>query len=203
MAIYIFGAGGFGREVLCLVRDMDRFFQEDSHPSFVVDDAYFSQPSIMGVPCIRRSEWREDGRVVVAVGDPAKRQEVVESLGGAEFATLVHPSAIVMGDHAGSGAIICAGAIATCDVTLGRHAHLNLHATIGHDCRAGDYLTASPGAKVSGNCTIGDRVYLGSNAAIREGVTICDDVTIGMCAAVVRDITDPGTYVGVPARRVG
>lgn len=48
---------------------------------------------------------------------------------------------------------------------------------------------------------IGDRVYIGSNATLLP-VSICSDVTIGAGAVVTRDITEPGTYVGNPARRI-
>jgi serine acetyltransferase len=33
-------------------------------------------------------------------------------------------------------------------------------------------------------------------------VKLCDDVVVGAGAVVARDIVEPGTYVGVPARRV-
>ena len=47
---------------------------------------------------------------------------------------------------------------------------------------------------------IGDRVSIGSNATILP-VTICDDVVIGAGAVVTKDITEPGTYIGNPARK--
>jgi serine acetyltransferase len=34
------------------------------------------------------------------------------------------------------------------------------------------------------------------------GYIFCNDVTIGMGAVVVKDITEPGIYVGNPARRL-
>lgn len=36
----------------------------------------------------------------------------------------------------------------------------------------------------------------------RNNVRICEDVTVGAGAVVVGDITESGTYVGVPARKV-
>lgn len=46
---------------------------------------------------------------------------------------------------------------------------------------------------------IGNRVSVGTNATILP-VTICDDVVIGAGAVVTKDITEPGIYVGNPAR---
>ena len=37
---------------------------------------------------------------------------------------------------------------------------------------------------------------------VKNNVTITDDVTVGAGAAVVKDITEAGVYVGVPARRM-
>ncbi len=47
---------------------------------------------------------------------------------------------------------------------------------------------------------IGNNVAIGSNATIMP-VTICDNVVIGSGSVVTRDITEPGVYKGVPARK--
>jgi serine acetyltransferase len=79
---------------------------------------------------------------------------------------------------------------------------MNLHSDIGHDCIIGDYVTLAPGARVSGKCNIGEGVYIGSNAVIREGVTIAPWSIIGANCVVLQDITEAGTYAGVPAKRI-
>ena len=48
---------------------------------------------------------------------------------------------------------------------------------------------------------IGNRVSIGTNATIMP-VNICDDVVIGAGSVVTKDITEPGTYAGNPARRM-
>lgn len=48
---------------------------------------------------------------------------------------------------------------------------------------------------------IGNRVSIGTNATIL-GVNICDDVVIGAGSVVSKDITEPGIYAGVPARKL-
>lgn len=48
---------------------------------------------------------------------------------------------------------------------------------------------------------IGNRVSIGSNATILP-VRICDNVVIGAGAVVTKDITEPGTYIGNPAKRL-
>ena len=90
----------------------------------------------------------------------------------------------------------------TTNIKLGKHSHLNLQTTIGHDCNIGDFFTTAPGAKISGNCKIGDRVYIGTNSSTREKITICNDVTLGLNSGVIKNISDPGIYVGTPAIKV-
>jgi acetyltransferase-like isoleucine patch superfamily enzyme len=46
---------------------------------------------------------------------------------------------------------------------------------------------------------LGNRVSIGTNATLLP-VTICDGVVIGAGAVVTKDITEPGIYIGNPAR---
>jgi acetyltransferase-like isoleucine patch superfamily enzyme len=48
---------------------------------------------------------------------------------------------------------------------------------------------------------IGNHVSIGSNATILP-VTICDNVVIGAGAVVTKNINEPGTYIGNPARKL-
>jgi sugar O-acyltransferase (sialic acid O-acetyltransferase NeuD family) len=205
-SIAIFGAGGFGREVLVY---LDEALQASGRcvedvAVFVVPNAPTQPTRIHGVRVVQESDF--DVRladVILGIGKPDARQRIAASLPPAtRFATLIHPSAVVSRwSTLGEGTVVTPGAVVTSDVRVGRHAHLNLHATIGHDCVIGDFFTASPGVNVSGRCRIGDRVYLGTNCALRENLDVGADVTVGMGAVVVRSLLDPGVYVGVPAVR--
>jgi acetyltransferase-like isoleucine patch superfamily enzyme len=59
-----------------------------------------------------------------------------------------------------------------------------------------------PGSKLLGKAKIGNGCRIGTNSTILPEIEICDDVVIGAGAVVNRSITEPGTYVGVPAKRV-
>ena len=48
---------------------------------------------------------------------------------------------------------------------------------------------------------IGNHVSIGSNATILP-VNICDNVVIGAGAVVTKDIINPGTYIGNPAKKL-
>lgn len=201
----IFGTGGFGREtLLCLIDQVKRDGGDIADSVvFMIDDEYFGDEELMGVRIIPLSKFEPDlYQVVVAVGDPVKRREVVQRLPeSTHFGKIIHPNAVIS-DWAvlGEGAIITSGVIMTCQITVGNHAHLNLNTTVGHDCLIGDYFTTAPGVNISGNCNFGDDVYLGTASAVREAITITSSVTVGMGGIVVKNIERPGTYVGNPAK---
>jgi acetyltransferase-like isoleucine patch superfamily enzyme len=101
-------------------------------------------------------------------------------------------------------------------VTIGRRTKVQSHAficelvTIGDDCFISHgamfindlFATGGPAQgrrELWKSTQLGNRVSIGTNATILP-VTICDDVVIGAGAVVTKDITQPGTYVGNPAR---
>lgn len=101
-------------------------------------------------------------------------------------------------------------------VRIGARTKVQSHAfvcelvTIGADCFIGHgvmfvndlFETGGPARgrrELWRSTTVGDRVSIGSNATLLP-VRICDDVVIGAGAVVTRDITQPGTYAGNPAR---
>lgn len=205
--ICIIGAGGFGREVLCLLIDCLALkkINYKERVLFMESDDYWKKRKVMGIDVIAQSQFNpSEYKVVVAIGDPSTRQQMVNNLPkNTVYNTLIHPSVIYSEWLSiGEGSIICAGSILTCNITIGNHAQLNLHTTIGHDCIIGNYFTAGPSVNASGNCTIGNNVYIGTNAAIREKTNICSDVTIGMGAVVIKNITESGVYIGNPLKKL-
>ncbi len=194
----IIGAGGFGREVYWSLNPIER-----SNTVFFVDDEYWSSGNNKILPL---SLFESDKyEVIVAIADSKHRQRIVENLPKTtKFFTHIHPTAQIHGEDVtiGEGSIICAGTIITTNVKIGKHAHLNLITTVGHDCVIGDYFTTAPGVQISGNEIIGDRVYFGTRSCVKQKLTICNDVIIGMNAGVTKDITESGTYVGTPAIKI-
>ncbi len=201
----IIGAGGFGRETYCCLLDMltaeNRHLKDSVY--FIVRDDLIQEKRILDIDVIPLSAFDpEEYKVVIAIGDPVARRNAVRALPeSTKYATIIHPNAVISKwVEIGEGSIITAGTILTCNIKIGKHVHLNLHTTVGHDCQIGDFVTTAPAANISGNCTIGHGSYLGTNCALRQGVSLCENVTIGMGAVVVKDITAEGTYVGNPLR---
>lgn len=191
----LIGAGGFAREVKSQIGDLTM--------KCFIDDEYFTKNDEYIFPLheFDPSEYE----VLIAIGNPIDRFNMTNRLPKeTKYFTFVHPSAHILGHDVsiGKGSFICAGCILTTNIIIGDHAHLNLQTTVGHDCTIGNYFTTAPGAKISGNCKIEDSVYLGTNSSIKEKLYIHSSVTIGSNATVVKNIVEPGIYVGVPAKKI-
>jgi sugar O-acyltransferase (sialic acid O-acetyltransferase NeuD family) len=187
----LIGCGGHAREVMSQMGTyLPCFVDED----YVVDGVY---PLSMFNP--------NEYEVMVAVADPKKRFEIVGKLPQkTKYFSWVHPTSLILNEDVtiGIGSFIGAFCILTTNIKIGNHAILNRTNQVGHDCQIGDFFSAMPGAIVSGNVQIGNCVYLGNNSSIREKIEICSSTIIGMNSAVVHNIQEPGTYVGIPSKKI-
>lgn len=197
MEFFIVGAGGFGRETLDAALALDLKVS-----SFVDEDERLANKLVRGLPVVSPASLM-GGNFVLAIADPSTRRRLATALQtkGLEPRTLIHPKAVMAPEaEVGAGAVILANVYLSSGVRLGRHAHVNYNATVGHDSRLGNYVTVLPGANVGGNVELGDAVTVGTNACILQGLTIGEGATVGAGAAVVRNVAAGATVKGVPAR---
>jgi sugar O-acyltransferase (sialic acid O-acetyltransferase NeuD family) len=191
MKLALFGYGGHAREVAC---------QMDQEVTFFVDDKY---PNDIAKPISKFNP--EEYVMMVAVADSKDRADIVSRLPKeTKYFTYIHPSVQIMDDNieVGEGSFIGANSILTTNIKIGKHALLNRGNHIGHDCFIGDYFSAMPCAVVGGNVWIDNKVYLGSCSNVKEKIKITANITVGMNAAVVKNLTESGTYVGIPAKKL-
>lgn len=79
---------------------------------------------------------------------------------------------------------------------------INSCAVIEHECVIGSHNHISVNATVCGRVIIGSRCVIGAGATVKDNIFICDDVTVGAGCVVVKNIDEPGVYVGSPARKI-
>lgn len=204
--LVIIGAGGHGRELLDIVAAMNAAeptwnflgFLDDSNASAALVEKRGS--SLLG-PVAEIASLR--CCYALGLGSPEVRRRVdgIAADAGGVAVDLRHPSAVVGGGNEfGDGCMFAAGAVVTTNVRLGRSVHLNVGASVSHDCVVGDYSILAPGARFAGNVRCGAGVDVGIGAVVRPGVTIGDGAVIGAGAAVVHDVEPGAVVVGVPAR---
>ena len=198
MRLTIIGASGHGRVVADIAQlngyDDIRFLDDD--PSVATCGGY----PVVGTTA---DATFAEGDLFVAIGNAAVRKDLMERFADKHFSTLVHPRSVVASSsHIGSGTVVMAGAVVNPYATIGRGCIVNTSASVDHDCMVADYVHVSVGAHLCGTVAVGEASWIGAGATISNNTTVCQNVVIGAGAVVVKSITTPGTYVGVPATRL-
>lgn len=142
---------------------------------------------------------------VVAIGNAKIRRKIQSELidMGLHIVSLVHPSAVIASNvKIGVGTVVMAGAVINPCSVIGQGCIINTCASVDHDCRLGDYVHVSVGAHVAGTVIIGDNTWIGAGATVSNNIEVADECMIGAGAVVIADIREPGTYVGVPAKKL-
>lgn len=201
--LLIIGASGHGKVVADIAIKMNKW----KSVLFLDDNKNIN--SSMGIDIIGTSdnilELIDDYDIFVGIGNNSIRQKFLEILeeNGASIPTLIHPSAIIGSQvKIGHGTAVMAGAIINCCTSIGKGCIINTGATIDHDNRIEDFVHVSPGVHLAGTVTIGQGTWLGIGSIVSNNLSISSSCTIGAGAVVVSDITESGTYVGVPVRRL-
>lgn len=193
MKLTIIGASGHGKVVadIAMLRGYDEIV-------FLDDDE--SIKDCAGFPVIGKTDRIVDGDCVIAVGNAETRSKL---MAGKTIVTLTHPSAIIAKDVLiGAGTVVMAGAVINPGAVIGRGCIVNTCSSVDHDCLIGDFTHISVGAHLSGTVSVGDNVWIGAGATVSNNINICENCIVGAGAVVIKDIKRPGTYVGVPAKRI-
>jgi len=198
--LIIIGAGGHGRVIADIAQKLGVY----ETISFLDDG---DAKETMGLPIVGKTfdveKYVNAGDIFVAIGNSKVRRDFIERLlaMGAKVPTLIHPSAIIGACvEIGVGTAIMAGAVINPCSKIGKGVIINTCSSIDHDCIIGDYCHIAVGVHVAGTVSLGKNVWLGAGATIKNNVNVCEDCMIGAGAVVVKDITESGTYIGVPAK---
>lgn len=205
--IAIFGAGGFGREVLTIIKAINKESPTYNMVGFF-DDGLLAGNVVNGYPVLGGKEelnkWKHNLSLVIAVGNPIVKAKIVNGLcnDNLSFPALIHPSVIIGNlDYVdiGKGCIICAGCIITTNIQIKDFVILNLGCTVGHDTVIGEYSSFMPSVNISGEIDVAERVYVGTGAKIINQLSIGENTIIGAGAVVINSLPSNCTVVGVPA----
>jgi sugar O-acyltransferase (sialic acid O-acetyltransferase NeuD family) len=206
----VYGVGGYGREVMPIVRAQladvaaagSLYFVDDRLSGTVVNGH-----SVVSYENFRKTP-ADERRVVIAVADAMTRRALAErcEADGLGFQSITAQNAVVLDDVSlGAGYILNSFVTITSNVRIGRYFQANLYAYVAHDCVIGDFVTFAPGVMCNGNVVVEDDAYIGTGAVLKQGTSseplvIGAGAVVGMGAVVTKSVPPGKTVVGNPAR---
>lgn len=199
--IALIGGGGHAHSLMEMMpANMVVVGYADSHP---VED--MPVPYLGTDEQFLHSDPGMDVQIALVWGSGANmklRRKLIDLYSSNPSPTLVAPSAMLTPNaKVGKGCAIMHRAVIN-GAEIGNYCVVNTGAIVEHGAHLADNVFIGPGAVICGGVSIGADTIVGAGATVRNGVTIVPGTVIGMGAAVVADITKPGVYVGVPAKRM-
>lgn len=205
--LIIVGAGGFGRELLQWIKDINRVEPKWNILGFIDDnlnslDNLSCDSKVIGT--IEDCQPKDGQCFVMGIANPSLKESITRELKtkGAHFVSIIHPTAIVA-DNAkiGEGIVMYPNSILSVNTVVGDFVTV-LSSGIGHDAVIGDYCTISSFCDITGGVRLGNRVFLGSHCTIIPKRRIGDDAYISAGSVVVSNVKSGVQVFGNPARKM-
>lgn len=206
--LVIIGAGGFGRETLALVEEINEANPTWNFLGFIDDnpDATTAEGATIlgGMDYLKNMNPKPYAIIPIASAKAREKLAGMCEEYGVPFATLIHPNVKIKGKLCtiGEGSILCDGVILAVNSHVGKHCIMNFGCGLGHDTTIADYVSMMSETITGGDTYIGKGCYFGLRCTIINQINITENCIFGASATVVKDVTVPGTYVGVPAKLI-
>jgi len=204
--LYVYGAGGMGREIFELTGKINEREQRWNIRGYIDDgktglteegDLIFG-----GIDYLEGLSEVVD--VVIGIADTKIKRRIVERLvrhHHISFPTIVHPDANISKNCTiKNGCIVTYGCTIATKAILNEFVFINTGSAVGHDTLVGKYTTIMPAVNISGCCRVGEEVLFGTKATVIPGKKISDRAVIGAGAIVFRDVPEAVTILGNPGK---
>lgn len=210
--IGIYGASGFGKEIMPLVRQ--QYLKLKTEQFVFIDDSQ-AGGTLGDYPIISYIEFlaiaSEEKGIVIAIANSQIREKLAKQLEVDNIFQLnIKANNVIIAEEAeiAEGSLFCFFTCVTSNAKIGKGFHANIYSYVAHDCIIGDYVTFAPGVKCNGNVHIEDHAYIGTGAIIKQGtaerpLVIGKGAVVGMGAVVTKSVPAGITVIGNPAKPLG
>lgn len=209
--IAIYGAGGFGREIACLIRIINQDNLTWNLIGFFDDDEKLwgeknEYGEILG-GIEQLNSWDKPLDIAIAIGSPTILKKISEGIVNEKisFPNIIAPNVIFLDKdnvRMGKGNIICSSCLISCNVTMGDFNILNGFVPVGHDTVIGNHNVVMPSVNISGGVRMGDQNFLGVQSVVLQYVKLGSLVRLGPNGVLMRNAKDDNLYMGNPAVKV-
>jgi len=208
--IAIYGAGGFGREVACLLNKINEveptwelvgFFDDGIEKGTQV--SHFGKV-LGGIDEL--NAWTSELSIAITIGSPKIVQTLVSKITNPniQFPNIIAPTVYFADKDTfkiGKGNIIQKHCSFSCDVTIGDFNVMDGADVFGHDDVVGSFNTFMPAMRISGEVTIGDGNFFGVGSIILQQIKIGNNIRLGAGSVLMRKPKDGCLYMGNPAKK--
>lgn len=208
--IAIYGFGGFGHEVACLINKIN-----EVEPTWNIV-GYIDDGVEPGTECKygkvlgnieTLNAWNEELAVVIAIGSPKYLREIPSKIINPKvyFPNIIAPNCFFFDKESvkmGKGNILTFGCRMSCNISFGDFNVLNGCISFGHDVVIGSYNMMFPEVRISGQTTIGDENYFGARCFAAQCLKIGSNNRFGAGTYILRKIKDGAVYMGNPAKKI-
>lgn len=192
MELYIYGAGGNGKELYHIMRKQGEF-EKFSNIYFIDKEKCGSElygHYIYSIEDVLQRRDKDNFRIIISQGEPKLRLELLELLRKNEIEMYSNVEDKLYYKELGKG-VADWGCNVLAEATVGDACLLGTNAVIGHDAIIGEGTHIGCNAFIGGGCTIGKGVLIGPGVVVRHNVKIGDYTSIGMGSVVLKNI--PGS----------
>lgn len=205
--IAIYGAGGFGREIACLIQRINMVQPTWNFVGFFDDGLTKGASNTYGtvLGCMDDlNNWNGELAVVLAIGNPTILKYISKKITNicVYFPNIISPDIIWLDGSSvkmGKGNVICSRCLISCDVSIGDFNIFNGYIPIGHDTSIGSFNVFMPSVNISGEVVIGDCNFMGVSSAILQQIKMGNNVRVGAGSVIIKKTKDSTLYVGNPA----
>lgn len=104
--------------------------------------------------------------------------------------------------HIEEGTIIMHHALVNSGAMIGKGCIINTKALVEHEAFIGNFCHVSTGSIINGQANVGNSSFIGSNSVIANNTSIIANTLIAAGSQVLKNIEEPGTYLGFPLRKI-
>lgn len=207
--IAIYGAGGFGREVACLINKINEVSLEWNIIGFFDDGLPIGKKNKYGEVLGGLQEvnaYPEELSLVMAIASPKTTEKIVNNITSNNicFPNIISPDFMTADKDRfsiGRGNVIQGNCWASCDVSIGDFNVLNGSVVLGHNDIIGSHNTFMAAVRVSGEVIIGDCNFFGVGSIILQQLKLGNNIRIGAGSVLMTKPKDGCLYIGVPAKK--
>lgn len=158
---------------------------------------------ILGYSVLPIEELIENSSVIISKGDIEGKLRYSNLFSDRILKeNLIHPKANIESAQLGIANQISSNCYITPTANVGSHNVIYCGTMIEHEAIIGDFNIITVNVSICGRSKIGNHIFIGAGAILLPNISICDNVIIGAGAVVTKDIDSPGTYIGIPAKKL-